>query len=187
MTQLDLAPAARRMSQLVVAVPDARLGDPTPCQNTSVADLLDHINGLSIAFAGAARKANDETTNSAPRADGANLESDWRAQIPRRIDALADAWRPPDAWQGMTRAGSIDMPGEIAGIVALDELVIHGWDLARALGADYDVSDAELNVLQPFVQNAPPGLFAPPVPVAKDAPLLARVIGLAGRDPGWRA
>ena len=40
----------------------------------------------------------------------------------------------------MTAAGGVDLPGEVAGIVALDELVVHGWDLAKATGqpADYD-------------------------------------------------
>lgn len=30
------------------------------------------------------------------------------------------------------------------------------------------------------------GVFGPVVPVLDDAPLLDRVIGLSGRDPGWK-
>jgi hypothetical protein len=30
-----------------------------------------------------------------------------------------------------------------------------------------------------------PGLFGPPIFLPDDAPLLDRVIGLAGRDPSW--
>jgi len=45
---------------------------------------------------------------------------------------LAGAWQEPDAWTGMTVAGPVEMPGEIAGLVALNELVIHGWDVARS-------------------------------------------------------
>ena len=57
------------------------------------------------------------------------------------LDALVDAWHDPGAWQGMTKAGPFELPGEVAGVVALDELVLHGWDLAvanalRAHGAD---------------------------------------------------
>ncbi len=39
----------------------------------------------------------------------------------------------------MTKAGGVDLPGEVAGLVALDELVVHGWDVARATGQAYDV------------------------------------------------
>ena len=30
----------------------------------------------------------------------------------------------------MTEAGGVTMPGEVTGLVALDEVVLHGWDLA---------------------------------------------------------
>ncbi len=52
----------------------------------------------------------------------------------------------------MTSAGPIEMPGEIAGLVALDELVVHGWDLARATDQPYDVDDATLG---PSVASSP--------------------------------
>ena len=32
----------------------------------------------------------------------------------------------------MTKVAGIDMPNSVAGLVALEELVVHGWDLARA-------------------------------------------------------
>src|SRR5262245_45748620 len=90
---------------------------------------------------------------------------------------------------GMTQAGGIDLPGEIAGVVALDELVIHGWDVARASGQRYDADarslDAVANFVQGFSSDGTPGLFGPRVPVRDSAPQLERVIGMAGRDPNW--
>jgi uncharacterized protein (TIGR03086 family) len=90
----------------------------------------------------------------------------------------------------MTRAGGLDLPGEVAGVIALDELVIHGWDLARATAQDYDPDKASLQTVLPFVTQAADGepqegLFGPPVAVPDGAPLLDRVIGLTGRDPAW--
>ena len=32
----------------------------------------------------------------------------------------------------MTRAGGVELPAEVMGNVALAEVVIHGWDVARA-------------------------------------------------------
>jgi uncharacterized protein (TIGR03086 family) len=89
----------------------------------------------------------------------------------------------------MTAAGGVDLPGEMAGVVALDELVIHGWDLARATNqpADYDGPELEAvyGMVQQFRSSGIEGLFGPPVPVADGAALLDRIVGLAGRDPGW--
>ena len=42
----DLAPAARRMADLVLAVPDASLTDPTPCPEYTLGDLIEHVGGL---------------------------------------------------------------------------------------------------------------------------------------------
>ena len=53
-----------------------------------------------------------------------------------RLDQLAEAWADPAAWEGLTEAGGLTMPAEVAGTVALDEVVLHGWDLARATGQD---------------------------------------------------
>ena len=93
----------------------------------------------------------------------------------------------------MTQAGGVDLPGEVAGVVALDELVVHGWDVARASGQAFDCEQPLLEVVHGFVvQFAGPGqeeqrngLFGPEVPLPDDAPFLDRVLALAGRDPAW--
>jgi uncharacterized protein (TIGR03086 family) len=193
MTMVDLEPAAQRMAGLIGGVPAELLDGPTPCPAYSLGDLVDHIGGLTLAFTGAATKAAGDIGEQGPSGDRSRLGDDWRTRIPRDLAALAQAWRDPAAWTGMSRAGGIELPGEVAGLVALDELVIHGWDLARASGQPYDCDDATLETVHQFVsQFSGPGkdadregLFGPEVEVAEDAPLLDRVIGMAGRDPAW--
>jgi uncharacterized protein (TIGR03086 family) len=192
---LDLGPAARRMAQLVAAVRDEDLGRPTPCPDYAIGDLLEHIGGLSLAFTAAAGKRTDDLGGPPPPGDAARLDPDWRQRIPRDLLAMADAWRAPGSWTGMTRAGGIDLPGEVAGLVALDELVVHGWDLARAAGQGFECDPASLEAVHGFVaqfsgpgnEEQRAGLFGPEVAVAADAQLLDRVIGMTGRDPAWTA
>ncbi|MYR92908.1 MULTISPECIES: TIGR03086 family metal-binding protein [unclassified Streptomyces] len=188
---LDLEPAARRITGLLGAIDDARLDGPTPCPDYAVRELLGHLTGLATAFRDAARKDLGPSTAVSPDTALPVLDDDWREVLPRRLEEVAAAWRSPDAWTGMTRAGGVELPGEVAGLVALDELVIHGWDLARATGQPYEAGEAELSscaaLLAP-VDDDPDrgGIFGPPVPVPDEAPLLDRVIGLSGRRPGWR-
>lgn len=191
MSQLDLMPAATTLGRLVQQIPDERLGDPTPCPDFTVGDLVEHVGGLALAFTAAARKDLGAYTDSPPEPDAERLTSDWRTRIPADLLALAAAWREPDAWTGMTRAGGVDLPGEVGGLVALDEIVLHGWDLAVSTGRPFEVDPDLLAAVHGFVASfgsdpqARNGLFGPIVEVPSGAPLLERVVGLAGRDPAW--
>jgi uncharacterized protein (TIGR03086 family) len=85
----------------------------------------------------------------------------------------------------------VPLSGAEAGAVAVDELVIHGWDLARATGQPYEPDPAALQLCHGLLLAAADdpsrgdGIFGPVVPVPEDAPLLDRAVGLSGRDPGW--
>ncbi|MCT4352148.1 TIGR03086 family metal-binding protein [Streptomyces sp. Je 1-79] len=189
---IDLGTAAARVARLAEGVGDERLGDPTPCPEYAVREVLAHLVGLSVAFRDAARKEFGATTGTPPGSVRPVLADDWRTALPKALDELAAAWREPGAWDGDTRAGGVEMPAAVMGRVALNELVIHGWDLARATAQPYEVSEEELAVSKALLtpaEDAPAedGFFGPIVPVPADAPLLAQVIGLSGRHPDWRA
>ncbi|MDA3645228.1 TIGR03086 family metal-binding protein [Saccharopolyspora indica] len=184
----DLQPAADRLAALLTGVTDAQLTAPTPCSEYTAGDLIDHISGLSLAFTGAAVK-DFSLTAQGPSGDASRLPADWRTRIPEQLTAMAGAWADPAAWDGMTQAGGLELPGPVAGLIALDELVVHGWDLAKATGQPFDCDEESLTACLEFVGPAAgdeEGPFDPPVEVAADAPPLDRLIGLTGRDPGWR-
>ncbi|WP_129665553.1 TIGR03086 family metal-binding protein [Phytoactinopolyspora endophytica] len=190
---LNLEPATRMLADLVQGIGDDQLSAPTPCSETSLGDLLDHVDGLSLAFAAAAAKTPLDGGSQGPSADVSCLGSDWRRRIPERLEALGKAWHEESAWTGMTEAGGVEMPGEVAGLVVLDEVVVHGWDVAVASGQAFTCEPDLLQAVHEFVEasvaenpQGSPGLFGPPVPVGRDAPLLERVIGLTGREPSWR-
>jgi len=189
---IDLTPACQRTADVLANVGDDHLGAPTPCTEYSVGDVLHHVGGLALAFVASARKDLGPLTGSPPTPDAAQLDPDWRTRYPARLTELAHAWSDPSAWQGMTRIAAMEMPGEAVGITGLTEVVIHGWDLARATGQTYDIDPATAeavlaNVAQFAAQDPIEGLFGPAVPIADDAPVLDRIIALSGRDPAWRS
>jgi uncharacterized protein (TIGR03086 family) len=193
MNNVDLGPAARQLADLVARVEDDELGKPTPCPAYTLGDLIEHVGGLALAFTAAANKDRNRYAEGAPPGDASRLDEDWRARIPRDLGALALAWRQPGAWEGMTRIAAMDTPAAMVGLVVADELVVHGWDVARATGQPYACEPELLDAAQSFLvqfasPDAPAGpevAFGPSRPVPGDAPPLDRVVALAGRDPGW--
>ena len=190
---LDLVPATQRTAELIANIGDDQLASPTPCPDYTLGDLLDHVDGLSQAFTDAATKQLAEGGTQPPSGNAAHLERDWRTRIPQRLAALAEAWRDPAAWEGMTQAGAVDMPSEIAGLVALNEVIVHGWDIAKASGQPYD---AEPGHVQACIQTMGPQPgeerpagddvpFGRPVDVPVDARPIDRLVAVLGRDPAW--
>ncbi len=191
MTDLvDLGPAGDRLLTVIASIDDADLGAPTPCEGRTVGQLIGHLAGLTQAFRAAADKELGPLTDTDPDSSGwPEAEPGWREALAAQVPAMAQAWRAPEAWEGMTRAGGVDLPGQVGGLVALDEIVLHGWDLARATGQAYDCDDATAGACMAFVggfdEGGTPGLFGPSVSVGADATAFEQVLARSGRDPQW--
>ncbi|MFD3929948.1 TIGR03086 family metal-binding protein [Streptomyces sp. NPDC058614] len=188
----DLGPQALVVARLAAGVTDEQLAGVTPCPDLAVHNMLGHLLGLAAAFRDAGRKDLGPGTDTSPTSAVPDIEPGWREALPKVMDELAEAWRDPAAWTGETRAGGVDLPGAVAGAVAVDELVVHGWDLARATGQEYEPDAAALQMSYEFLLASAEdptrggGIFGPVVRVPEEAPLLDRAIGLSGRDPGWK-
>lgn len=168
---------------------------PTPCADWTLADLLAHMTVQHHGFAAAAegRGADPEAWRARP------LDADPVAAYTAAASRVATAFgadgvldRPfalPEFGDGA------EFPGRQAIRFHLVDYVVHGWDVARSLGAgvelDDDVLDAALTVAEMVPdgeQRLLPGApFRPGVPVAADAPTLDRVVALLGRSPTWPA
>jgi uncharacterized protein (TIGR03086 family) len=195
MDTVDFGPAAQRLGDLIARVPDDNLGQPTPCPAYTLGDLIEHIGTMALAFAAAAAKNWGPLTSQQPSGDASRLRPDWRTRIPRDLAALAQAWREPGAWTGMTRIASMDAPAEMVGATAADELVVHGWDVAHATGQPYEAEPDMVAVARAFLDafatpDAPAGpevAFGPARLLPDSEPPLDRLVAMAGRDPAWSA
>jgi hypothetical protein len=90
--------------------------------------------------------------------------------------------------------GGRDLPARLAGLIALNEVIVQGWDIAVATGQPSSsaapLAQAAYTFIHASVARNPqgsPGMFEPQAPVPDDAPLLDRIIGLTRRDPAWKA
>src|SRR5690348_16290730 len=133
----DFGPATTTMARLVAGVRADQLTDPTPCTAYTVGDLVEHIGGLTQDFTACATKTELPSQDN-PQGDASRLEDGWRERIVRDLDDLATAWKGPSAYDGEATAGGVTLPAFVMASVALDELVVHGCDLATATGQPYD-------------------------------------------------
>ena len=173
--------AAVETNAVVQSVNPACFLDPSPCSDWDVQKLAEHmllVAGLSVA---SARK---ETFEPEPF-----VRDTWQDRYAELAVELIDAWAEPGAMEGTTRSGKIEMDAQTAAAITLQELVLHGWDLAAAVGYDYEppaeVSAAVRQIVEAGAQRARDlGVFGPPVEAAAGDDLGVALAG-SGRDPGW--
>jgi len=183
-----MSEAGSTVAAAVRASAGTDLADPTPCGDWDVRTLVRHFVGTSGAFVRAGRdKALDQED---PWGSNAVLgESDWAGQLAGQVEAAGEAWSRSEAWTGSVEGAQ--MPAQAVGELGLIELMLHGWDVARAGGQSLDVSDglgAELlRCLEPTLeQGRQLEVYGPPVSVPEGASAFVRALGLSGRDPDWR-
>jgi uncharacterized protein (TIGR03086 family) len=192
----DLEPAAREMTRLVNAVRYDQLGDPTPCAKYALGDLLHHVRGLAEAFTVAGRKEQPAGgSKPPPQGDAALLPENWRAETTDWLVRLVETWSHPAAWDGTAWIAGFEAPASAVGVTAANELVVHGWDVARASGQQVDLDAAALAPSREFVamisgpgsEEARGDAFGPALPVPTGGTALDELVAGNGRDPAWSA
>jgi uncharacterized protein (TIGR03086 family) len=170
------------MAELVSGIANEQLAAPTPCIEYTVGDLIDHVD---LVVQGATAVA---LGNEIPDAAYSHLEPDWQDTVVQHLRALGEAWDDPAAWEGTGNVPGSDLSNTMWGKITLTELVVHGWDIARATNQPFDLPEQTLLAcfehVAVFVPNAPvPELWGPPIEVPPDAPLLDRIVANTGRVP----
>jgi uncharacterized protein (TIGR03086 family) len=160
-----------------------QLDAPTPCREYTVRALISHLLqwGPMLVAAGHKQVAG-------PASDDAG--DAWLTALEAQTADLVAAWSPQQAWQGSTPMGGPSMPAPTVGGLVLGELVVHGWDLARATGQSVSwpeevVTRAYAAAQQTAEQGRAMSVYGPAVPVPAQASTMDRLLGLTGRDPQW--
>lgn len=190
-TQL-LALAAAPFTEIVRNVKPDQLANPTPCTEFDVRKLVNHLLFWGPSLVGAARKE-PATLPAATESDVDLVGEDWAADLVAHAERAVAAWEEPAAWTGTTQMGGpTELPAELVGGMIAGELVVHGWDLARATGQRPEWDEDLLRYVHGEIDRSAElgrsmGVFGPEVPVPATASTLDRTLGLAGRDPKWMA
>lgn len=171
----------------VHAVRADQWGCPTPCAEWEVRNLVNHLaveqlwvpplvgDGLRVADVGD-RFRGDQL--------GADPVGVWDAAA---AGALA-AFGAPGALDRTVHLSYGDRPAVEYAREMIFDLVVHTWDLARAIDADEKVDpelvEAVYSRIEPEVDSlAASGLFDPPVPVPPGSDEQTKLIAATGRRP----
>lgn len=185
----QLARALDVTEQVVATVRDEQWIQPTPCTDWTVRDLVDHLVGGNRLFAGILRGEPSPSPADLRGGQGVDhLGDDPVAAYRDAADALLAAFRAPGVLERTFAVPIGPVPGVVALHLRLVEALVHGWDLARATGRPVrfpdDLAEQELAFTRGRLTDLPPGRspFAPPQPVAADAPAIDRLVALLGRQ-----
>jgi uncharacterized protein (TIGR03086 family) len=121
--------ACSTTARVIKGAAGADLATATPCDGFSLRTLLTHFTGTTGAFAYAGKTRSLDAND--PWGSTVQLnEDEWPEQLTANLDAISAAWCQQDTWQG-TISGTV-MPARSLGEMALIEILLHGWDVARA-------------------------------------------------------
>jgi len=180
----------RAMAQteaIVVAVRPDQLTLPTPCAEYDVRALLSHIVGGLTRIAVIGEGGDGLAVE--PRADGVP-DDGWPDAYHAARARVTAAWADDARLDALVEVPWGKVPGRIALGGYVQEILTHGWDLARATGQptelDPDLAHWVLAVARQILPPEPRGgeiPFDPPVPVPADAGPYTQLAAWLGRQP----
>ena len=172
----------RRLAAVVAdrigQVPDDRWDAPSPCQDWTVRDLVGHLVDIHGRFQSLVGRTVVDHPDPAQDALGA-----FTAVRDQMQADLEDPDKLAEEYDG--RLGRSTWGSAVDGFVNFD-LVVHGWDLARATGQDETIDPDDVARLTPVVEKMAPvmrdnGAIGDPVETGPDADPQTQPLAALGR------
>ena len=171
---------AHTLTERIAAVPGDGRDQPSPCEGWTARDLVGHLIDVHGRFLGlVGREPVDH-----PSVDDDPLAA-WSAVRDQVQADLDDPDRAAEEYDG--RFGRSSFAAAVDGFVCFD-LVVHGWDLARATGQDDTIGRDEVERIGAMVTAMGPtmlenGVIQQPVDPPPDASPQDRLLCALGRRP----
>jgi uncharacterized protein (TIGR03086 family) len=172
---LDLYGRASTWTNEKVSAATDELDAQTPCDEWDVRALLDHMLETQRYFLSAARGEQASPPSPTPPK---LITNDPTADFERTREEMLRTFGKP---------GVLDKTGPALGIAFSDQL-LHGWDLARAIGQDdtmpKGLPEAAYELIHGrFTDDERKGVFNPEVAVRSDASPQEKLLAYTGRQP----
>jgi uncharacterized protein (TIGR03086 family) len=185
MDQLERAQAWT--GAIVAGVHQESLREPTPCSDWDVSMLLDHlIADIDTFNRVASGEPLDLLTSIEPEENRGRAAPDASAAFEQGVKRARDLWSAPGALEQTYKTSRSELPGAGLFNIFLIELLVHGWDIAKATGQPTempaDLAEAELAFTTKMMKDKRMG-FDQPVSVPEDASVTDRFVGWLGRTP----
>lgn len=184
----EMEAAAAEAARVVGGVRADQLSAATPCIDWDLRTLLNHMI-LRTAYS-AELRARDEPLPEEMMSRDFVAEPGYATAYAAQLDKATAAWSDPAAWERDLNVMGTPTPAADVAALLLAEMVLHGWDVAKASGQEYScpgpVAAAVLTAVEANAElfRKYQG-FAEAVPIREPAPLLDRALAASGRDPAW--
>ena len=186
---LQMAAAATEAATVVNRVPEGTLDAPTPCHDWDLRTLLNHT--ILWTSYSAERRAHGESVAEDLMTKDFTAEPGFRDDYARQIDRAVKAWASQEAWEGELGMMGDATPAADVGAMLIMEMMLHGWDVAKATGQEYTCGEAVAAAVLDTVEQQAELFrkyhgFADAIEAPDDATAFDRALRLSGRDPNWK-
>jgi uncharacterized protein (TIGR03086 family) len=176
--------ACERFGENVAQVSDDQWGAPTPCTAWDVRALVQHLVSENAWIR--PLLAGKTIADVGDSLDGDLLGGDPKAAWRRSAEQAQAAIGEEGALDRTVHISRGDVPGGEYVFEVLADLTVHGWDLARAIGAPEAIDPELLDAVYPYYEPLvdllkPTGAFGPVVEAPPDADRQTTLLAMLGR------
>jgi uncharacterized protein (TIGR03086 family) len=183
-----LAEAHDYLRAVARGVPEGAWGNPTPCSEWTVRQVLNHARLDQQALV---MQIVDTPPTGDPFEPLDELGGDPVAELEEVLASATAAWESVGRDAGNVGTPFGPVPAWLGTAAAAMDAGVHAWDIAQATGQNLPLTDELAAGLQipadQFVEfiRTQFGKFGPAIEAADDAGSSAKLLAFMGRDPEW--